>query len=101
MIVERDGKCFRVQVRYADEIDGRIQVMVSTSWSNSQGSFVNKFSKEKYDVLVIYCRSSDRLFYVPTGDINCVRVFTLRTRDISPTGRDAEQYATPQVAFGR
>ena len=61
----RDGRFVRVQVKYRALSDsGTIDVQFRSSWSDSNGTYVQALNKQDVDVLCIYCPDTRACYYI-------------------------------------
>lgn len=100
LIAEKNGVCKRVQVRYTQLVDGRIQPKLCTSWANSSGSHTRYRKMEDYDVLAIYCPGTKECYYVSNEELQTmVRSFTLRITEPKTVNGGVVRYAKDYTQY--
>jgi len=64
--VSRNGKAFRLQVKYATlKRNGTIEVRFRRNWSDKNGTHTEHYSKDEFDYYAIYCQEKNSVLYVP------------------------------------
>ena len=70
LIVERDGKLERVQVKYAESRDGIVAVRTrSHSLTNGRVRQTKRYTAKTIEWLAVYDRVTDRCYYVPATEL--------------------------------
>lgn len=81
LVAYKDKKFIRIQVKYRAVNDkGTIQVPLTTSWADKNGTHINFYDRSELDILCIYCPDTDKCYYI---DVNTCpkRTLTLRVVD--------------------
>lgn len=78
LIAEKNGLMKRTQARYAQLKNGKIEVKLTTSWSNSSGTHTRYRNKTDFDLLAVYCPDLNRCFIIPSEEFDNVRSVSLR-----------------------
>jgi hypothetical protein len=70
LIIERDGRLERVQVKYA-ESDGAVLMVrcLSHSLTNGKVRHTKKYTASTIDWLAVYDRFTDRCYYIPAAEL--------------------------------
>jgi hypothetical protein len=70
LVVERDGKLERVQVKHADSGGEVISVQCySNSLTNGKVRTVKRYTAATIDWLAVYDRGTDRCYYIPASEL--------------------------------
>jgi len=64
LVTYRDGRFWRVQVKYRTARDGAVNVIFSSTWSDTHGIHKQPIDKSQVDVICIYCPDTDECYYV-------------------------------------
>lgn len=64
VVAYKDGTFKRIQVRYRKAAKGAIQCKFATSWSDRNGTHVNKTDKSEVDCYSIYCPDTDECYFI-------------------------------------
>jgi len=64
LVAYKDGRFYRVQVKYRTAKNGAIPVPFSTSWADRHGSHTLLVDKAAIDVYCVYCPDTDACYYV-------------------------------------
>lgn len=64
LVVYKDCKFLRVQVRYCSVLNGRIVVRFRTSWTDRHGTHTLLTDKRHVDRYCLYCPDTDLCYYV-------------------------------------
>jgi hypothetical protein len=104
LVVDRDGRLERIQVKYADRRDRSVVEVrcYSLTIVNGKAKSRTHYTAQTIDWLAVYDVVTDRCFYIPAAELGTGRTaFTLR---FSPTLngqragiRFADAYADPEV----
>jgi hypothetical protein len=70
LVVYRDERFYRVQVKYRAAVDGQIAFPLSTSWADKNGTHTVMIDKRSIDVLCIYCPDTRLCYYVDPYAVN-------------------------------
>ena len=74
VVVGRDGRMFKLQVKYAAlKRNGTVEVRFRRSWADRNGSHTRAYSVEEFDFYAVYCPQQDVVLYVP-NDRDCPKV---------------------------
>lgn len=74
LIVERDGRLERVQVKYTESRDGVIEVRCkSNSLTSGRVLQVKRYTAKAIEWLAVYDRNTDRCYYVPAEELGAGR----------------------------
>ena len=89
LVVERDGRFLRVQIKYVTPKDGvlRVNCRSSNNWS------VFQYTSEDIDVIAAYDAQSEQSYFVPVAQL---RKGAIRLRPLPP-----KNHQTHQVRFAR
>ena len=79
LVVCRDNKCFRIQVKYRTAKNGTISIRSATSWADKNGTHMKDYSEDEFDFFAVYCPETDQCYYVPFRDVN--KTFTIRVQN--------------------
>lgn len=69
LLAEKEGICYRIQVKYCSSVGKYIQVGMASSWADKNGNHMKTFDPSKLDVILIYCPDTDKCYWVPTDKI--------------------------------
>jgi hypothetical protein len=70
LVIDRDGKLERVQVKHADSRGVVISVQCySNSLTNGKVRAVKRYTAAMIDWLAVYDRASDRCYYIPASEL--------------------------------
>ena len=64
LVVYRDGKFKRVQVKYRALSKGSLEISLRSCWSDKHGIHVKKTDKSLFDILCIYCPDTGQCYYI-------------------------------------
>lgn len=64
LVAYKDGRFYRVQVKYRALKEGVISIPFSTSWADRHGTHTVLVDKTAVDVYCIYCPDTDACYYV-------------------------------------
>jgi PD-(D/E)XK endonuclease len=68
LVVYRDERFYRVQVKYRAAVDGLISFHLATCWADKHGVHVVPIDKSAIDILCIYSPDARRCYYLdPRG----------------------------------
>lgn len=63
LVIYKDNIFKRVQVKYRELIDGKVEIRGCTSWADKNGSHTRRYDLAHIDVFCIYVPSLDKCFY--------------------------------------
>jgi hypothetical protein len=63
IVVYKDNYFKRIQVKYRELKNGKLQVRFSTSWADKNGSHSKKIDKAQIDLYCLYCPDTDNCYY--------------------------------------
>src|SRR5574343_528835 len=78
LIIEKNGKCYTVQVRYTTPRDGVMSIRLKNSWADKNGNHIVKREKGDYDILVTYNPVLDKCYFIQDTSFNSATVLILR-----------------------
>lgn len=64
LVAYKDGRFYRVQVKYRAAVRGAIMLRFSSSWADRHGSHVVPVDKDAVDIYCVYCPDTDECYYV-------------------------------------
>jgi hypothetical protein len=64
LVAYRDGRFYRVQVKYRAAVNGVISVPFSASWADRHGTHWMPIDKAEVDLFCIYCPDTRRCYYI-------------------------------------
>ena len=77
LVAYRDGRFYRVQVKYRAAVNGQIAFHLSTCWADKHGTHQVAIDKYSIDLLCIYCPDTRACYYVDPHSVKktvCLRV---------------------------
>jgi hypothetical protein len=77
LVVYKDERFYRVQVKYRAIVDGQISFHMSTCWADKHGTHQVPIDKRAIDLLCIYCPDTRVCYYVDPHAVKksvCLRV---------------------------
>ncbi len=79
LIIYKDGKFKRVQVKYRTlDTNGTLAVKLATCWADKHGTHTRPIPKDEVDVVCVYCPDTDSCYYFNPKNWNGTA--TLRVR---------------------
>lgn len=78
LLLEKDGKSERTQVRYTAASKGCLNVKLTSSWADKRGNHTKKRQLEDFDILAVYCPDNDQLYYLRSKEFQNGRSLSLR-----------------------
>ncbi len=78
LVAERDGVFKRIQVKYVTPVDGVLDAVVSSTWSDTHGVHKKAREKGEYEALAIYNPESKIVYFVPDADFDNANSVKLR-----------------------
>jgi Holliday junction resolvase-like predicted endonuclease len=74
LIVEREGRLERIQVKYTESRDGVVTVRTrSHSLTSGRVRTTKRYTAKMIEWLAVYDRVTDRCYYVPAGELGTGR----------------------------
>jgi hypothetical protein len=64
LVAYRDGRFYRVQVKYRAIVRGQIAFCLSTCWADKHGTHTVPIDKQSIDLVCIYCPDTRRCYYI-------------------------------------
>src|SRR5688572_14219262 len=64
LVAYREGRFFRVQVKYRAIVNGQISFNLVTCWADRHGNHTVPIDKHSIDLVCIYCPDTRRCYYV-------------------------------------
>jgi hypothetical protein len=64
LVVFNGVRFFKIQVKYRAIKRGALCVPMRSSWSDSNGVHIRRYSKDDFDVICIYCPDNDTCYYI-------------------------------------
>jgi hypothetical protein len=64
LVAYRDGRFYRIQVKYRRVVNGVICVKFHSSWADRHGVHMVLMDKNSVDVVCIYCPDTRRCYYI-------------------------------------
>jgi hypothetical protein len=80
LAVGSDNKVFKVQVKYASLIGGKIQINRRSCWCDKNGLHIKSSVEHSIDLYAAYCPEKDIVLYVPSS-IEAKSIITIRFSD--------------------
>jgi hypothetical protein len=78
LVVEKEGVCKRMQVRYCTPSESVLAVKLKSVWSDKKGNHVVVRQKGDFDILAVYCPSNDEVYFVDDKGFENTTVIYLR-----------------------
>jgi hypothetical protein len=79
LVVCRDDKCFRIQVKYRTIRNGTVSISKRTSWADKNGTHAKHYAEDVFDFFAIYCPETNQCYYVPFQSVEST--FTIRIQN--------------------
>ena len=83
--ISNEGKLLRISVKYRQEIEGKLQFQLNSSWSNSSGCQSRAVERSEIDGFAIYCPTTDECYFVGHSDF---KGKTITVRNWWPEGME-------------
>lgn len=64
LVAYKDGRFYRVQVKYRAAKDGFVAVQMANVWADRHGVHLVPIDRTSIDMICIYCPDTDRCYYV-------------------------------------
>lgn len=64
LVVYKDKTFKRVQVKYRELHNGKVDVKFASCWSDKHGNHEKAMDKTEVDVIAIYCPQTDKVYYI-------------------------------------
>jgi hypothetical protein len=72
-VAYRDGRFYRVQVKYRRIVNGSIYFSLKSSWTDRDGVHERPIDKSSIDLICVYCPDTRRCYYIdPYAVRKCV-----------------------------
>lgn len=94
LIVEKEAKIKRVQVRFTSSVKGAIPVKLKSSWSDKKGNHITKREKSDYDILAIFCPETMCVYYLKDEDFSNSSQVTIRLEKSKNNQQVGVRYAS-------
>ena len=65
IVAYKDNIFKRVQVKYRELVNGKVEIKNSTCWADKNGTHTCEYDLNEIDVFCIYVKSIDQCFYFP------------------------------------
>ena len=99
--ISNTGELRKVSVKYRKARDDKVEVLLRSKWSASQGTRQRRWKKGEVDVHAIYCPDTGDCYFVPDKDVRKSTI-TLRLAPPAVMRCDtlmASSYTDPNVMF--
>ncbi len=99
--ISNDGELRKVSVKYRSARGGKIEILLRSKWSASQGTKQRRWRKGEVDVHAVYCPDTSACYFVPDTDVRKATI-TLRLTPPKVLRKDtmlASTYADPTAMF--
>lgn len=70
IVCQKDGVFKRVQVKYRELVNGKVEIKRKTSWADRNGTHERDYDLNHIDVFCVYVESIDACFYFPASLFN-------------------------------
>ena len=70
LVAYKNGKFYRIQVKYRAMKDGAIMVGKRTSYADRNGSHNNYYDEKDIDIFCVYCPNNDKCYFIPNVEFN-------------------------------
>lgn len=60
----------KISVKYRKIVNGKIDVLFKSVYSDSNGTHVTKVDKSEIDIIAIYCPDTKEVYYINPNDFN-------------------------------
>lgn len=97
LVAYKGGEFLRVQVKYRAAVNGRVALMLASSWADRSGSHHKPYDKADIDVWCVFCPDTDRCYYVRSSDVDGVSLTLL----LNPPRNNQQQGIRMAVDFER
>lgn len=88
IIACRDSKTYRIQVKYRKLSRGnRISITLYSVWSNSKGVNTIPINLNNIDILAIYCKDSNKIYYLDKKYLNNKGCISLSEKSLEKLNR--------------
>jgi hypothetical protein len=64
LVAYKDGRFYRVQVKYRAAVRGAIRLRFASSWADRRGNHVVPVDKAAVEIFCVYCPNTDECYYV-------------------------------------
>lgn len=63
IVAYKDNTFKRIQVKYRELVNGKVEIKGSTSWADRNGTHTNNYNLDDIDIFCVYVKSIDQCFY--------------------------------------
>ena len=70
VVAYKNKKFYRIQVKYREMKNGKVEVQFRSIYSNSKGTHISFSDKEEIDFYAIYCPDTEKCYYVNCSNFN-------------------------------
>ena len=95
IVIEKDGVCKTMQVRFCTPNQSVLKIKLKSSWSNKVGNHVSKRKVGDFDYLGIYCPSNRECYFLHDSDFENTTQINLRL--ISSKATNAKQVSKEAI----
>ena len=74
----KDGKFYRIQVKYRAMKNGCVQVPFRTSWNDRNGTHSRYYNLNDIDIFAVYCPNTDKCYFIHTNEYKNNKCISLR-----------------------
>lgn len=74
----KDGKFYRIQVKYRSMKNGCVQVPFRTSWNDRNGTHSRYYNLNDIDIFAVYCPNTDKCYFIHTNEYKNNKYISLR-----------------------
>lgn len=87
LVTYKDGRFFRVQVKYRAAKDGFVAVQMGNVWADRHGVHLVPIARSSIDLICVYCPDTDRCYHVdPHTCLSWIRLRTAPPRNNQKKG---------------
>lgn len=79
LVAYKNGEYKRIQVKYRKAVNGSISFDARSTWSDKNGSHVERMDKNQVDIVCLYCPETDKCYYFNPKDMD--KSISLRIKD--------------------
>lgn len=90
LIIYKDYKLIRLQVKYRETKDGKITLNFRSCWADKNGTHNVQINKADVDYWCVYCPDTDKCYFVDVNKYN--RGITIRVADSKSPGTNQYGY---------
>ena len=70
LVAYKDGKFFRIQVKYSKAKENKISVGLRSCWSDKHGTHIKAFDSSEVDLIAVYCPDTECCYYLLAKEVN-------------------------------